>query len=567
MTNSPLILEVAMEMALPKDILDQVAGRFGPEKARQCAMSTSVGGIGPLLRERVMEQGDAGINVIGVSLLYDSVWIQAWHEWGQINLQRHMVGPVLRQVLKPTHFAFDLTFFDDTTERVEVWEAVFGKSKVYFLDCPSIGDMVYPGPKDSPRGTENPFLFSHLHRLKQSWLVGRGALALMKKMGKAPDISVLSETPTFFVHHRLVKDTFQKDPFFSNVKYIFNDHTPLEYAHPLWDPHTLDTIKVDRELYLNTPAWLPDKKLLDVTSFLVGICDGVFGVAKKHERVMQEMPSLKQYAAKIKSITNGVRRKDWQAVEFEPGEKLSDNDLIKIKSQKRERLLDWAWRHCRLWPSWANEVKDKYVVVWTRRITPYKRLDTLVKLLKDPKLKARFLELNLVLFVGGRLHQQDNHAQDIVYDLLEIMQKDKAIESQVLFVDNFNVWEAPLLFQGADAAIMMADDTREASATGFMKAQMNAGAVIATEDGAIPEFVAFSGAQQNGFLVPYVNHEPTPAGFLEALEAFTSAYKDTGRRIKIMRAALAATAKVDVARTVRDTKEFYEKLLQATAHV
>jgi glucan phosphorylase len=196
--ESPRILEVAMEMALPKDLLDRIAAQFGPEKAKQCAMSTSVGGIGPLLRERVIEQGDAGVDVVGVSLMYESVWSQAWHEWGQINLQRFLVGPVLRKVLKATDYGFDLTFFDGTTSRVSVWEADYGKSKVYFLDAPEIGDMVYPGPKDSPRGTENPSLYSHIHRLKQSWLVGRGALMLAKKMNRAPSIAVLSETPTFF---------------------------------------------------------------------------------------------------------------------------------------------------------------------------------------------------------------------------------------------------------------------------------------------------------------------------------------------------------------------------------
>lgn len=564
-----------MEMALPKDILDRVATRFGPEKARQCAMSTSVGGIGPLLRERVTSQGDAGINVVGVSLLYDTVWIQAWHEWGQINLQKHSVGPALRQILKPTDYAFEIPFFDGTNARVDVWEAAYGNSKVYFLDSPLIADMVYPGPKDSPRGTSNPSLYSHLHRLKQSWLVGRGALYLMKKMGHAPDIAVLSETPTFFGHHRLIKDELQSDPFFSETRYIFNDHTPLEYAHPLWDAETLETVKVDRSIYEKMPAWLSDKKLLDVTSLLVGVCEGVFGVAKKHERVMRAMPSLKNYAAKIKSITNGVRRQDWQAPEFEKGAQLSDDDLLRIKETKRNQLIDWAWRHCRLWPTWAEEAKKKWIVIWTRRITPYKRLDTLLKLLKDPKLKARFLNLNIVMMIGGRIHQQDNHAQDIVYELLEVVAKDKELEARVIFVDNFNVWDAPVLFQGADATVMMADDTREASATGFMKAQMNAAAVIATEDGAVPEFVmfhenkpadGFAVPSVNGFDVPYVNHEPTSVGFLEALEAFDIAYKDPQRRLKIMRAAVSVTPFVDVARTVADTKGFYDTVLQTPSH-
>lgn len=110
MNKPSLVVEVAMEMAFPHDFLDAITKQFGPEITRSCAMSTSVGGIGPLLKERVIEQGEKGLNVVGVSLLYESVWAQAWHEWGQINLQKRNVGKVLRQVLTPTDLGFSLTF-------------------------------------------------------------------------------------------------------------------------------------------------------------------------------------------------------------------------------------------------------------------------------------------------------------------------------------------------------------------------------------------------------------------------------------------------------------------------
>src|SRR5207253_2395274 len=107
--------------------------------------------------------------------------------------------------------------------------------------------------------------------------------------------------------------------------------------------------------------------------------------------------------------------------------------------------------------------------------------------------------------------------------------------------------------QGADVSLMLADDTREASATGFMKAQMNGGAVIATSDGAVPEFVRFQG-DLNGFEVPYSRGEPTAEGLLRALEAFDIAYKDVHKTSAIVRSALAATAHVDVRRTTHELR-------------
>lgn len=559
----PVILEVSMEMALPHPFLDDIARRFGPQKARDAAMSTSVGGIGPLLRERVMSQAEHDVDVIAVSLLYETVWAQAWQEWGQLNLQKRHVGAELRELLEPTELGFDLEFFDGTREHVRVWKIPNEKAAIYLLDAPAIADSVYPGPKDMPPGTTDPYAWSHTYRLKQSWLVGRGALILAKKLGRRPDIAILSETPTIFAHAKLVADPIQKDAFFDGTRFIFNDHTPLEYAHPIWDEPTLAAVKLDPAIYRASSAWNGQKKTLDVTALLVDRCEGVYGVARKHGDVMRKMPSLKHFGEKIRYVTNGVRRADWQAAAFGAHESMSDADLFAAKLKLKKAMLDWAWRRCRLWPTWAAGALNRHLVLWTRRITAYKRLDVLYRLASTPELRRRYIDANVVFFIGGRIHQQDNQAQDLVFNFLELLEKDRELADRILFIDNFNVWEAPILFQGTDASVMMADDTREASATGFMKAQMNGAAIIATEDGAVPEFVYFddtSAGRTNGFSVPYVNGEPTPQGLIEAIERFSEAMGDKTRRAALMRSALAVTDGIDVDRAVAEMKELYRQV-------
>jgi glucan phosphorylase len=285
MHEKPLsVLEIAMEMAFPPMFLEEIAKKAGAESARHAAMSTSVGGIGPLLKDRVIVQAEEGTPVTAVSLLYDKVWIQAWHEWGQLNLQKRDIAHTIKKFLTPTDLGFELTMLDDQKVLVEVWKLAYGGADSYFLSCAPITDVVYPGPKDAPRTSPNPSQWSHEFRLKQSWLLGRGALTLAKKLNLKPDVVVLSETPTLFGHHKLVKDELNSDPYFADFRYVFNDHTPLEYAHPIWDQHTLEMAKMNAELYLNSPAWNPTRRTLDVTSLLVGLCDGVYGVAKKTRR-------------------------------------------------------------------------------------------------------------------------------------------------------------------------------------------------------------------------------------------------------------------------------------------
>ena len=573
-TNPQRIVEVAMEIALPPDFLEKLHQRFGSRVTRDAAMSTSVGGIGPLLRERIVAQGDAGLEVIGVTLLYDTTWLQSWFEWGQLHLEKREVGSALRELLKDTGITLSLPFYDGRTQNVRVWQLAYGKSVVYFLDCPAISQVVYPSEEDAPPGTPQPAAWGDQIRQAQSWLVGRGALALLKALNLPPDIIILSETPTLFGFHRIAQDAFQHDPFFQNTRYIFNDHTPMEYAHPVWSQDACRRVKLDTTPYVFPNTAAQTRGDIDITRLLISEVQGVFGVAEKHGRVMRAMPSLKDYASKIQSITNGIYVPFWQSPEYQKAAAMNDADLLALRDRKKNELLDWVWRTYGLWHTWKDQIRGKSVVLWTRRITGYKRLDILALICKDPNLKRQFMDSETVLLIGGRIHQHDDQAQGMIYNLLDALSQDKALQDRILFLDNFNVWMAPKLFQGADAAVMLADDGREASATGFMKAQVNGGLIIATDDGAIPESVIFAGKEKsgqaaNGFEVPYLNGHPTAEGFLNALKQLRQTLLNPAQRAAMFRSAFQAEHQVSLQRTVEQTMAFYHDLpeLQATPEI
>lgn len=557
------ILEVAMEMSLTPEVLSAVEKQFGLEAAQAVGMSTSVGGIGPLLRERVIAQEEQGAHVVGVSLLYNTVWSQAWHDWNHLILERVAAGRYLREVLTDAGFALDLLLFDGRRISVKVWKAPYGPSVVYFLDCPEIGDVVYPCAEDAPANTYDTNAWAERQRLLHSWLVGRGALAVAKAIGFRPDIVVMSETPTLFGHPKLVNDELATDPLFAQSRTVFNDHTPLEYAHPIWPRETLELTRMNPAVY---GPYLRDGKI-DITQMLVGISDGAFGVAEKHGRVMRAMPSLHSQASKIQHVTNGVSVAYWQNPLFARWESMTDTDLIGAKEKLKEEFLEWLWRRALLWPHWAKRMRTHPVALWTRRITSYKRLDILERIFHDPKRRQAFLDTGVVLVVGGRIYQRDNVSEKMVYGLVEFLNRDEELGERVIFLHNYNVWEAPRLFYGADGSIMLSDDGREASATGFMKAQMNGAAVIANPDGAVPEFVFIEGEtpkgqQPNGFGVSYSNGQPDPDSFLKALHDFSAAFYDPPRRAALIRGALAVTPEVSVDRTAREMAAYFESILK-----
>lgn len=571
--SSLTVVEVAMEIALPPDLLETVRNRYGFRPTRDVAMSTSVGGIGPLLRERIVAQAEKGIRVIGVTLLYETTWIQSWFEWGQLHLEKRDVAPYLRELLKEACPPLSLLMFDGSTVNVRVWQVAYGKGVVYFLDCPPITQVVYPNEEDAPPKTVQPTQWAENLRHQQSWLIGRGALALLKSLQMKPDLIIQSETPTIFAQHRLVEDSFQKDPFFENTRYIFNDHTPMEYAHPLWSKDTLTKLKVDTSSYTPPTETAKGRSDTDITRLLIGAVDGVFGVSQKHARVMRGMPSLQDFASKIEAITNGVLADYWQAPDYRKASSFSDKELLQVAEQKKAELLDWVWRHYGLWHTWKEQIRGKGVALWTRRITGYKRLDLLVTLCKNAGMKRQFLDSDIVLLIGGRIHQHDDQAQTMIYHLLDLISQDPLLQERIVFLDNFNVWMAPRVFQGADAAIMLADESREASATGFMKAQLNGDLIIATEDGAISESVIFSGKEKtgqvaNGFEVSYDTYgHPSLESLLHAFKTLHDTLQNPSQRAAMLRSALAAQSQVSMTRSVDQMLAFYQRIQSHDSHL
>jgi len=570
--SSLTVIEVAMEIAFPPDFLERLRARYGARPTRDAAMSTSVGGIGPLLRDRLVAQAEKGLRAIGVTFLYETTWIQSWFEWGQLHLEKRSVAPYLRESLRDSGLTLKVLMFDGHAVEVRVWQLDVGKARVYFLDAPPITHVVYPSEEDAPHKTPNAPQWSEDLRLRQSWLIGRGTLALLKALEIAPELLVMSETPTLFAHPRVAKDAFQTDPFFEKTRFIFNDHTPMEYAHPIWSTEIQTRVKLDVSMYSSPAGPSKTREDVDVTRLLIGLADGVFGVSIKHANVMRAMPSLKDYAAKIDSITNGVSVDYWQAPEYRSASAVSDEELLKILDRKKAELLDWIWRTYGLWHTWKEQVRGKGVVLWTRRITGYKRLDLLHAICKDPALKKQFFESQIVLLVGGRIHQHDDQAQAMIYNLLDLISQDRILQERIVLLDNFNVWAAPRLFQGSDAAIMLADDGREAAATGFMKAQLNGDLVIATHDGAVPESVLFAGQEKagqtpNGFEVAYHHGHPTPEGLLRALKALHQTLENPAQHAAMKRSAFLAQEQVSIERTLRDTLAFYQRILSRPSAV
>jgi glucan phosphorylase len=596
------ILEVTAEMALtpeffdllerqmmsesqPREIDETANRQLVMERLREAAMTGSVGGIGPLLRERIISQAALGANVTGVSMLYSHVWVQVKVPvktiggWTRYKLEQRKieVGTLLRKVLQPAG-EMRLQMYDGTETYVKVWKAppgTYGKASMYFLDPVGLSDVidgranvVYPGKEDAEQGKEEA-------RLVQQWVLGRGSLALSKFLGPEhnPDVIVMSETAAMMAHPTAFRDGLSEDPFFKDAVTVFNDHTPLEYAHPLWNPDTLDRVHVDRRLTQDGDLWVhridghQSEKFLDMTAMIVNASRGVFGVARKHAEVMKAMPGLKRFAEKIRPVTNGVSRHFWPTRDLQEHYQAflqkTDEELCLWKDAERQPGLEWLAEREGLDKGWATRVKDMKVLVWNRRQVEYKRLERLPEMLMNDQMRERFIQSNTVIVFGGRIHPDDPYGANQYERVQNLLEQFPELRDRLIFFENYNVLEAPRLFRMADGSMMLSDDGREAAATGFQKAQLNGDIIIAVDDGAVPESVNFYGRSDNpnGFEVPYEravdrdNKEirtPTAEGLCKAIEQFGQVFSDRQKRGQMIRNALGSAPKVGVERTAKD---------------
>jgi len=547
------IIEASLEMGLTPEMFKEIDSWkeqdiSHEEIKRRLAMAQSVGGIGPLLPERIIAQAELGAKVTGFVPLYEHVYFQDKSN-GFFNQNLVPSGKYLRKLLGEAVDEIQLQMYDESVVNIKIFKMNYKNAEVYFLDAPDIFNVAYPGHADVRQQNETKDIL----RFRQEWVLGRGLLKYLKHIDRKPDFIIQSEAHTLFTHPHLATD--DHDPFFDGAMVIFNDHTPLEYAHPIRSVEQLRDLKIDPVFYMSQPVWvdtdvpegepviyvgtLPNPNFtryqVDLTKLLILAARGTYGVSKEHGSVMRRMASLRDAAGLIDHVTNGVSQEIWQAEDFRTVnyKQISDDDLLRLKEKKRIQLLEYIQNREgeNLDPNWLDQVKDLAVVMFDRRIVGYKRFDLIMEILTNRP--EEFLASDTLLLLGGRVHQDDPWSQtmaelithilyspiDRLTDIshitnihevdqnpglsvsqiqfaLEYLKENKEIltklRERVVFFENYNLWESPTIAQGVDATLMLADKGQEAAATGFMKVQMNGGIVIAVpNEGAVPESVKF----------------------------------------------------------------------------
>ncbi|MBX3090929.1 MAG: alpha-glucan family phosphorylase [Cryobacterium sp.] len=538
--------------SLGEDVPASIA-YLSPEFGVATALPQYSGGLGILAGDHLKSASDLGVPIIAAGLFYrsgyfaQSISSDGWQQESYPVLDPD--GLPLTVVRQPdgsaAHIALALP--DSGVLYARIWHVSVGRVSLLLLDTDipenddelrSVTDRLYGG------GGE--------HRLLQELLLGIGgvrAISLYSQLNNspAPVIFHTNEGHAGFLGVERIRELIAAG---------MNFHEALEVvrAGTVFTTHTPVAAGIDRfdadlvERYFSTDL-LPGVDVADVLALGAEDYDGgvedtfnmavmglrlaqrANGVSRLHGEVSRRMfgalwPGFDSNEVPITSVTNGVHAATWtdRSVSRLAADKLgthdttscdwlsdsvSDADIWNLRTELRGKLVHdararmaaaWRNQHANAQPPvWYDSLLDPHVLTigFARRVPTYKRLtlmlhdeDRLRSILCDP-------ERPVQIVVAGKSHPADDEGKRLIQRLVRFA-NEPAIRGRLVFLPNYDIGMAQVLYPGTDVWLNNPLRPLEACGTSGMKAAMNGSLNLSILDGWWAEF--FDG--ENGWAIP-----------------------------------------------------------------
>ena len=259
----------------------------------------------------------------------------------------------------------------------------------------------------------------------------------------------------------------------------------------------------------------------------------VNGVAKLHTEILkkQELKDFyEMFPEKFNNKTNGITQrrflyhgnplladwvtdhigKDWvtnlphiEHLAVYADDEKAQQEFMNIKYQNKLRLADYIWKHN------GVEVDPRSIFdVQVKRLHEYKRqllnilhvmyLYNQIKQHPDLDFYPRTFIFGAKAAAGYRIAKL---TIKLINSVADVINNDRSIEGKlkVVFIEDYKVSNAELIFAAADVSEQISTASKEASGTGNMKFMLNGAVTLGTMDGANVEIVEEVGAE-NAFI-------------------------------------------------------------------
>ena len=469
-----------------------VVGYFTAEIGLWSELHTYSGGLGVLAGDHVKSAADAGIPLVGVTLLYhqgyarqhiDSEGIQT-ETFPEVDMNSHLTR---------TDVVLELEL-DGKPLFVYVWKAeIHGHSghmvPVYFMDT-----------RHPENATEHQELSSRLYggddgvRIRQEYVLGIGGVQLFDHLEMELSGLHLNEGHCTFAMLDLLKRGWSREQLAQRS--LFTTHTPVPAGHDRFEWSLVEEVIGDllptdaKELVRN--AGDPEHGARCSMSHLaVSLSTSVNAVSKLNADVAMTM-----FDQNIQPITNGVHHITWTSPvmaslfdkhladwRIQPecisnAETLPTDDLKEARSKARRQLHDYVQS-----TTGIELFSDRLTIGFARRFATYKRANLVFKDLE----RLRAIGGGKIQFVfSGKAHPRDQGGKQLIRGIFESAHQ-IADEIPVAFIENYDMHTGLMMTSGVDIWLNNPIRPMEASGTSGMKAAMNGVPNCSILDGWWPE--------------------------------------------------------------------------------
>ena len=469
METNPQIAYLSMEIALDESI------------------PTYSGGLGILAGDTLRAAADAGLPVVGVTLVYHrGYYEQTIDPDGRQHENPASWSPRTR--LEPADTTVEIALHGRPV-RVRAWRATIHGVRgatvpVYLLDTDT-------SPNDPWDRTLTDMLYGgdQRYRLAQEALLGIAGKALVDTLTRGGIACYhMNEGHAALVVPQLVREQHH-DIEAVRRRCVFTTHTPVPAGHDRF-PRDLVEQVLDRGT-VEALEWMGELGgELNMTTLALNGSHYHNAVAMRHGEVSRAMFP----GHEIQAITNGVHAATWTS---EPHAALFDRflpdwraDNFRLRQAIGIPLHDVLDTHRANKEALFVEIERRtgvafdpavFTIGFARRAATYKRADLLFSDLK--RLRQIAAERGAVQIVyGGKAHPHDDPGKELIRRVHQAMRE---IEPTIraIYVENYDMAFAKLMVPGVDVWLNTPRRPEEASGTSGMKAALNGVPSLSVLDG------------------------------------------------------------------------------------
>ena len=508
------------------------------------------GGLGILSGDHLKAASDAGLNLVGVGLLYQPGYLQQYLSPDGWQTERYPVNDFYNWPVEPARDAGGAEIrvqvqMPRGTVHIKVWRLNVGRVSLLLLDTNIPENSSIPEYRDI---TDQLYGGDTHVRMRQEIVLGIGGLRALKALGLQPTVFHMNEGHSAFLaleRSRLLMGdqqmSFDEALEATRTNNVFTTHTPVPAGIDMFDPSLVyeyfgnycreHGIPFERFLGLGRNGNREQGDRFSMAVFALSASSYRNAVSKLHAEVSQEMfqnlwPNLPVHEVPITPITNGVHLPTWlnsdfaQLYEtyFQPDwreryaersvwdqvPEIPNNEVWEAHRRRKRKLVafvrDRMLQRAEERRASKAELKrifemfdpDVFTIGFARRFATYKRATLLFQ---DRERLRRLLaneKMPVQIIIAGKAHPQDNPGKQFIREIVQFA-RDPEMSRHITFIEDYDIQVGRELVQGVDLWLNNPRRGEEACGTSGMKAAINGVLNFSILDGWFDEAFESSG--------------------------------------------------------------------------